>query len=108
MTFIGEMPFPNFFVIWNKEHKTYLPNNSIQNNILLTMKIEEKNFFGPLINKKMTINKTLGLQKTYTFRKLQGNSNLHPFQKYGTIKTLTEGPKRICESASLKVEIVHI
>ena len=104
------------FVVWShgpKKLQEFLQHiNSIHENIQFTMETEENNkiaFLDVLLTRRgKDLGHTVYRKPTHTDRYLQRNSNHHPCQKFGVIKTLTERARRICEPDAIDQELEHL
>lgn len=104
------------FVIWShgpEKLQEFLQHiNSIHENIQFTMETEENNkiaFLDVLLTRRgKHLGHTVYRKPTHTDRYLQRNSNHHPCQKFGIIKTLTERARRICEPNAIDKELEHL
>ena len=104
------------FVVWShgpeklQEFLTHI--NKIHKNIQFTMETEENNklaFLDVLLTRnEKSLGHSVYRKPTHTDRYLHRNSNHHPSQKYGIIKTLTERARRICEPKTLNAELEHL
>ena len=105
------------FVIWSHgkdELQRFLEHiNSIHSNISFTMEKEKDGklaFLDVLISRgnDHKLHHRVHRKPTHTDRYLHKDSNHHPSQKRGIIKTLTERARRICEPVYLSSEMNHL
>ena len=86
--------------------------NSIHPSIQFTMEVEKEGkiaFLDVLVTRKQErLGHTVYRKPTHTDRYLHSNSNHHPSQKRGIIKTLADRAKRICEAENLDTELGHL
>ena len=104
------------FVIWNhgeKELEVFFKHlNSGNKNIQFTMEKERDGqlpFLDILVTREgEKLGHTVYRKPTHTDRYLNKDSNHHPCQKRGIIKTLTERARVICQPEHLGEEIKHL
>ena len=104
------------FIVWNhgqEELDNFLQHlNSKNRNIQFTMEKErdgELSFLDVLVKREgQRLGHKVYRKPTHTDRYLNSQSNHHPSQKMGVIKTLTERARTVCQPTYLRDEIAHL